>query len=504
MGSVWSKKTSSDSKKSVPIPKVASAHADVRIEDEDILKERANALIQEINIIDGLRAEQDIDLEQNKESLNEALREGNAMAVTVLTKAVEKCNMALATTSQKRLQLETIFYEIQGDLMDVEDAKYSAKLCSAIDASQAINFPLIAVKFTWLLALESLLNIKYPEKPISEVTMSFLSSTYVRDETMGNGLSLCDHFLSEGEGKIVGLATHYIVYSQSMYLTDLLDSLTHYFERNGMSTTEKYEQIFVWLDVFSFTQDIIMLQSLKLNLHWYGQCLAPALTTIAKAIIVLDHRKSNPVLKSSWALLEIYLIGISSTIEVEITMSRANSKLFVEESSTKGTRRVFPQIAPLNLSTCSIAGKKEEITAALETFSSSESEFHESVKNLIDELMSNYLYALMSFFRDDSNFSYESLVSCVIGDFCQVRTRYDESEQSFKYSLKLARKIYGNLDPRTIRIVKKMIKFYEVTGAFDKAEDLRNFGKPNRDKGGGDMITLRGTDMQVVSGGGQS
>jgi hypothetical protein len=49
-----------------------------------------------------------------------------------------------------------------------------------------------------------------------------------------------------------------------------------------------------------------------------------------------------------------------------------------------------------------------------------------------------------------------------------------------------------------------MIKFYEVTGAFDKAEDLRNFGKPNRDKGGGDMVTLRGTDMQVVSHGGHS
>jgi hypothetical protein len=504
MGSVWSKKTSGDSKKSVPVPKVASAHADVCIEDEDMFKNRANVLIQEINVIDGLRAEQEIDLEQNEDSLDEALREGNAIAVAVLSKAVESCKIALEKTSEKRLQLETNFYEIQGDLMDIEDAKYSATLCSAIDASQAINFPLIAVKLTWLLALESLLKMNYPEKPISEVTMSFLGSTYVRDETMGNGLSLCDHFLSEGEGKIVGLATHYIVYSQSMYFTELLDSLTSYFEQNGMSTTEKHEKIFVWLDIFSFTQDIIMLQSLKLNSYWYGQCLAPALTAIGKAIIVLDHRKSNPVLKSSWALLEIYLIGISSSVEVEIIMSQANSKLFIEESAMKGTRRVFPQISPLNLSTSSIDGKKEEIAAALETFSLSESNFHESVKNLIDELMSNYLYALMTYFHDDSNFSYESLVSCVIGDFCQVRTRYDESEQSFKYSLKLARKLYGNLDPRTIRVVKKMIKFYEVTGAFDKAEDLRNFGKPNRDKGGGDMVTLRGTDMQVVSHGGHS
>jgi hypothetical protein len=289
-----------------------------------------------------------------------------------------------------------------------------------------------------------------------------------------------------------------------MILCDFVDSLSRSFALQGMHNPDTLENIFVWVDIFSFTQDAIMLQNLGMDLTWYERVLRPALILTARAIIVLDHKQSNPVLKSSWALMEIYLICISSNIQVELTMSRINAKLFVDEASMKGTRRAFPKILALNESTSSIAGRKDEIIAALETFSTSESAFHETIKVAMDTLLSNFLHALLDEFRDSSDFPYTSLVSVVIGDFFQVLCHYDESEQAFKYGLKIARKQFGNLDPRTIRIVKKMIKFYEVTGAFDKAEDLRNFGKPNRDTGGSDIVTLRGADMQVVSGSGQN
>ena len=469
----------------------------------DILKTRAQVLIQEITVLEGSQAELEMQLEETNASLNEATNDGQAVAVAVLHKAVENCNVAIADISQKRLQLEIEYYEVQGDILDIEDAQYSAKLCSAIDKSQLMKFPLLAVRFTWLIALESTLKLKYPEKLSSEFTMSFLSRNYVGDETMNSGLSLCDHLISDGDGKKVGLATHYIVYSQSMHLSDFVDSLQSHFAMHGMVHRDAHEHIFVWVDIFSFTQDAIMLQSLDLNPTWYDQCLAPALNMIGKAIIVLDHKKCNPVLKSSWALMEMYQISISSTIEVEICMSKDNIKGLIDEASIKGTRRVFPQAASLNLSTSSISGKKEDMILALEASSATESEFHEVIKKFLEDLMSNYLYSLIAHFKGDSNVPYMSLVSCVLGDFCQVRCRYEEAEQSFKYSLKLARQLYGNLDPRTIRVVKKMIKFYEATSAFDKAEDLRNFGRPNRDKSGGDIVTLKGADIQVVSRKGQ-
>jgi hypothetical protein len=495
MGSMLSKpklgKITLDSKsanESVYIPK-----------QSDSLEKLAGVLIQEISVLESQEAELQQLLMQTNFDLNEAIRNGNPVAIKVLNKVVENQNVSISAIREQRLQLEIQLYETQGNISDIHDENYSAKLCSGIDLSQKLGFPLLAVKFSWLFNLETQLATRYPEIPTSEITLSFVGSTFVADETMQSGLSLCDHFVSEGEGKKVGLATHYIVYSQSMHLSDFVDALSYCFAQQGMCTPDTLENIYVWVDIFSFTQDAIMLQNVGIDVTWYKRCLGPALNVTAKAIIVLDHKKANPVLKSSWALMEIYLICISSDVQVELAMSRMNAKLFVDEASMKGTRRVFPKLSTLNESKTSIAGRKDEIILALETFSSNESVFHETIKVAMDTLISNYLHVLLATFRDSSDIPYTSLVSVVIGDFFQVLCHYEESEQAFKYGLKLARKHFGNLDPRTIRIVKKMIKFYEVTGAFDKAEDLRNFGKPNRDKGGADIVTLRGADIQVVS-----
>lgn len=500
MGSILSK---TKQEKVAPHSEDVSALARIS-KESDSLEKLAAELIQEISVLESQDAELQELLDRTRVELNEAMSNGNAVAIGVLNKSVENQIVTISTIREQRLHLEAQLYDTQGNISDIQDENYSSKLCSAIDLSQKTGFPLLAVKFLWLLKLESLLVTKYPERSKTEFTMAFLSSCYVQDETMKNGLSLCDHFVSEGDGKRVGLATHYIVYSQTMILCDFVDSLSRSFALQGMHNPDTLENIFVWVDIFSFTQDAIMLQNLGMDLTWYERVLRPALILTARAIIVLDHKQSNPVLKSSWALMEIYLICISSNIQVELTMSRINAKLFVDEASMKGTRRAFPKILALNESTSSIAGRKDEIIAALETFSTSESAFHETIKVAMDTLLSNFLHALLDEFRDSSDFPYTSLVSVVIGDFFQVLCHYDESEQAFKYGLKIARKQFGNLDPRTIRIVKKMIKFYEVTGAFDKAEDLRNFGKPNRDTGGSDIVTLRGADMQVVSGSGQN
>jgi hypothetical protein len=263
MGSFCSKKESdgnSPQKKLNPTSNRARTGGIASIDDKilqnlgdgnvEIMKERAKVLIQEITVLDGHEAEQEMHLQQTEDSLTEAIQEGNAVLVSVLNKAVKNCKIATSKLSEKRLQMETDYYEVQGNIMDFEDAKYSAVLCSAIDTSQTMGFPLLAVSFTWLIALESLLKHKYPDKKSSEFTMSFLSSTYVPDETMTNGLSLCDHFISEAEGKIVGLATHYVVYSQTMTFSDFMDSLHHYFNQNGLNTPDKHQNIFVWVDVY--------------------------------------------------------------------------------------------------------------------------------------------------------------------------------------------------------------------------------------------------------------
>jgi hypothetical protein len=469
-------------------------------DDTDLLQGCADELIQKIAILDGLQAEKEQELDETTAILDDALDGGNAVAAAVLNKSVVNFKNGIVTLNENRLRLEIELYEIKGRIIEKEDLKYSKMLCSAIDNSQQMGFPLLAVRLTWLIALESHLKERYPHQVSKEFTMSFLSSTYVQDETQKSGMSLCDHFISEGEGKLVGLATHYVVYSQTMLLSDFNESLERSFFQNGMTTPESLQHIYIWVDIFSFPQDSDMLRSINVggNSSWYQLHLAPALSFIAKAIVILDHANRNPVLKSSWALMELFLISTNSEIHVEITMSYKNTKLLIDDASLKGTRRVFPQISKLSESSSSIPGKKDQLTEALGTFSSNETDFYEAIKVEIDTLMSNYLYSLIASFKN-ADVPFTSLVSSVVAEFCQVRCLYDESEQAFKYALRLARQQYGNLDPRTIRVVKKMIKFYEVTGEFDKAEDLRNFGKPNRDKGGDNMVTLRGADIQVIS-----
>jgi hypothetical protein len=468
--------------------------------DMNLLQESADVLIQKIAIVEGLKSEQEQQLDELTVTLDEALDGGNAVAAAVLNKSVANLNNSISELHENILRLEIELYEIQGRIIEYHDSKYSQMLCSAIDTSQEIGFPLLAARFAWLIALESQLVKKYPGKLSSEFTMSFLSSVYVQDETEKSGMSLCDHFISEGEGRLVGLATHYIIYSQTTLLSDFNESLKRCFFQNGMTTPDTLEHIFVWVDIFSFPQDSDMLRAVNVggNPSWYQQHLAPALNSIANVIVILDHANHNPVLKSSWALMEIFLISINSNIHVEITMSDKNTKLLINDASLKGTRRTFPQVSKLNQSLSSIPGKKDQLMEALLAFSSNETEFHDTIKVEIDTLLSNYLYSLMASMKN-VDVPFTSLVSSVIAEFCQVRCLYDESEQAFKYALRLARQLYGNLDPRTIRVVKKMIKFYEIVGEFDKAEDLRNFGKPNRDKGGDNMVTLRGADIQVVS-----
>jgi hypothetical protein len=463
------------------------------------LNEIASVLVQEITVLDGRQAQEEDSLEEMAIALADAHSGGNAIAVSAFNKTIEDCKLVIATIIEKRLHLETELFEIRGNISDIEDSAYSSKLCAAIDESQILKFPLLGIKLSWFFTtLESRLQAMYPDKPLSAFTMSFLSSNYVMQETQQNGLSLCDHFISEGEGKTVGLATHYVVYSQTMQLSDFKNSLENYFSQNGINTPDAFDDIFIWVDVFSFTQDSSMFISLNMDSTWFQSCLAPALKRISKVILILDHKNFNAVLKSSWALMELLISSILPEVRAEIAMSKIDARLFIDEASMKGTRRVFPQVKAMNLSECSIPGKKDDILAALEGFASNESDCYEIIKCEIDALLSDFLYSLLDVCRKTADIPYASLVSTVIGDFCQTRCLFDESEQSFKYALKLSRKLFGNLDPRTIRIVKKMIKFYETTGAFDLAEDLRNFGKPNRENGSGELAILSGADIHVA------
>jgi hypothetical protein len=506
MGSILSKKKQDITSKSRNnLRSLQSRRRSIFIRDENpeqetinALNDLASSLIADIYGLDGQQAELEDVLETTTKSLKEAIEAGNPVAVAVLNNSAQECEIAISNIVQKRLHLETELYEVEAKKFDIEDGEYSAKLCSAIDSSQKIGFPLLAVRFTWLSTLQSTLLIQYPEMTSSDFTMTFLSAVYVQDVTKQSGLSLCDHFISEGEGRMVGLATHYVVYAQSMLLCDFKDTLENLFLQKGVPL-DAQEKIFIWVDIFSFTQEAIMFQSLHIGPEWYHDMLAPALRCIANAIVVFDHKKGNPVLKSSWALMEIYLTSVDSGVQVEIAMSKINAKSFIDDATTKGIRKVFPKTDKLENSKCSILGKKDHIMDAASALTTSASSFDDIVKSETESLMSKYLNALLQWCRDVKDVPYTSLVASVIGDFCQVHLYYEESEQSFKYALKLARNAYGNLDPRTVRIVKKMIKLYEATSAFEKAEDLRQFGKPNRDKGGSDLVTLKGADVQVIS-----
>ncbi len=466
------------------------------------LNELIRSLTADINGLDARQSELEDTLETTTVSLKEAIESGNPVAVAVLTKSVEECNVSISNINLNRLHLETELYEAEAKIFDIQDSEYSATLCSAIDTSQQLGFPLLAIRLTWLSTLQSILKTRYPETPLSEFTMSFICNVYVPDETQQSGLSLCDHFISEGEGRIVGLATHYVVYAQSMLLCDFKDSLDNLFSQNGI-TLDAQESIYIWVDVFSFTQEKLMFQSLRMGPEWFSQNLAPALRCIAKVILVLDHKKGNPVLKSSWPLMELFLVSIDSRVQAEIAMSKMNAKSFIDDAAMKGIRKAFPKNGTLAESKCSILGKQDQIMEAANAMES-HAAFDDTVKSEIEALMSNFLNSLLIWCRDVKDIPYTSLVSSVIGDFCQWHCYYEEAEQSFKYSLKLARNTYGNLDPRTVRIVKRMIKLYEATSQFDKAEELRNFGKPNRDKGGSDLVTLKGADVQVISASGDS
>lgn len=204
-----------------------------------------------------------------------------------------------------------------------------------------------------------------------EMTTKEVCIDFIKPKTFDSKVSYCQWLIDNNRSEHVGDATVFISHAWEGNFKELIEALELHFREKERHCNEPFDDVVVWMDIFSTNQHRGNNNLQPLPFEWWSETFKTAIGEIGYTVMIFIPWDDPIPLTRAWCLFELYCT-VDMECRFEVAMTSEQHLLFLAELERN------PQIilsdntnsmlsVHLEQSTCTIPEDSERIFQAVES-----------------------------------------------------------------------------------------------------------------------------------------